>query len=165
MKNDDVHKIAMGGVLAALILILTMLVSIPLPGGHGYINLGDAGVLVTAYMLGGVWGAVAAGVASALADILLGWTLYAPATLLIKGGMALIAAFLSGKLPGKRAFLAFYLSAPLVPLGYFFYECMLYGYAAAILNVPLNLVQCMAGAAVAHAVLLVIPKVKNSNEK
>lgn len=158
MQHKNILKIATGGVLAALILILTMLVSIPLPGGHGYINLGDAGVLTAAYMLGGLWGAVVAGVASALGDILLGWTLYAPATFVIKGGMALLAALLAGKVFKKRAGLAFYIAAPVVPVGYFLYEWMLYGFAAAAINVPLNFVQCIAGAAVAHAVMLVISK-------
>ena len=38
-----------------------------------------------------------------------------------------------------------------VPFGYFLYETILYGGAAALPNVPFNLVQCLVGAAVAFA--------------
>ncbi len=158
MEQKYIRKIALGGVLAAIILLLTTLISIPLPGGHGYINLGDAGVLTAAYMLGGTWGAIVAAAASGLADVLLGWGLYAPATCVIKGGMALLSALLFRALKPQRQSLAFFLPAPIVPIGYFLYEWALFGFAASIVNVPLNFVQCLAGAAVAQAVALVVRK-------
>lgn len=94
-----IQKLAKAGLLAAMIFLLTAVVSIPIPGGAGYINLGDAGVLTAAALLGGWWGAACAGIGSALADLFLGFGVYAPATLVIKGGMALLAAFLLKKMP------------------------------------------------------------------
>ena len=61
MKNISVRRLALAGALAAATVLLTMLASFPLPGGHGYVNLGDAGVFVTAYMLGGGWGFINCG--------------------------------------------------------------------------------------------------------
>lgn len=157
MRDQLTKKLAAGGLLAAAIVLLTAVVSLPLPGGHGYINLGDAGVLLAAYALGGPWGALCGGAASALADILLGWSVYAPATLVIKGGEALLAGWLIGHVRGKKLSLAMTFPAALVvPAGYFLYEWLLYGAPAAALNVPLNLVQCLAGAAVAYALILVL---------
>lgn len=54
--NQSVKKLTMAGVLAAAIVLLTSVVSIPMPGGFGYINLGDAGVLLAGALLGGGWG-------------------------------------------------------------------------------------------------------------
>lgn len=158
MRDANTRKLAIAGLLSAIIVLLTAVVSIPLPGGHGYINLGDAGVLTAAFVLGGGWGAIAGGVASALADMFLGYTIYAPATLVIKAGCALLAAFLLRKMKPKHAVLAFLPAALLVPVGYFLYETVLYGFAAAIVNVPLNALQCVIGAFAAQAVVLILAK-------
>ncbi len=39
MKDRTIRKIALCGILAAAIVLLTMLVSIPIPGGLGFVNL------------------------------------------------------------------------------------------------------------------------------
>ena len=53
MKDKTIKRIALGGILAAATILLTTLVSIPIPGGLGFVNLGDAGVLTAAFLLGG----------------------------------------------------------------------------------------------------------------
>lgn len=151
MKDRTIRKIALCGILAAAIVLLTMLVSIPIPGGLGFVNLGDAGVLSAEFLLGGPWGALTGGAASALADLLLGYAVYMPATFVIKGGMALLFCLLQKVMKPRLQVLAFFISALLVPFGYFLYETILYGGAAALPNVPFNLVQCLVGAAVAFA--------------
>ena len=158
MRNRNIKRIAAGGVFAAIIILLTTLVSVPMPGGHGFINLGDAGVLTAAYLLGGALGASCAGLASALSDVLLGWSIYAPATFLIKGACALLAYYLLKHVRVGHYYLAFIPAALIVPLGYFAYESLLYGLAAAVPNVILNLVQCVTGALVAQALALLIER-------
>ena len=75
----------------ALTCVATMFLQIPVPGmANGYVNLGDAILLIGAFFLGPVYGAVAAGVGAALADILLSFATYAPATLIIKALMAVV---------------------------------------------------------------------------
>ena len=156
MYRDGVKRLATAGVLAAAIILLTALVSVPLPGGHGYINLGDAGVFTAAYVLGGPWGALCAGIASGISDLLLGWGVYAPATFLIKGGMALLAGrFMAGSRAYRRAWIL-YPCALLVPAGYFLFETLLYGAATALPNLPLNTLQCLVGAGAAHGVIAVL---------
>lgn len=156
MRNDQIKRMVLAGVLAAVIIVLTALVSIPLPGGHGYLNLGDAGVLTAAFVLGGPWGALCGGAASAASDLLLGWGVYAPATFVIKGGMALLAAILMKKNGRASRLWILYPVAVVVPVGYFLFETALYGTATALPNVPLNLLQCMVGAGIAHAVTAVL---------
>ncbi len=153
-----VRRLAAAGVLAAAIMLLTMFASIPLPGGHGYINMGDAGVLLSAYVLGGGWGFLCAGVASALSDVLLGWSVYAPASFLIKGCVAMLAGFCFSRCRAKGRSFFVYPAALIVPVGYGLYETALYGLAAAIVNFPLNLVQCLVGAAVAQGLIAALSK-------
>ena len=158
MQDKTIRRLAVAGLLAAAIVLLTALVSFPLPGGHGYINLGDAGVLVAAFVLGGPWGALCAGAASAIADLLLGYGVYAPATFLIKGLTALLAGLSLRRRAGKARLFLLYPCALVVPVGYFLFETLLYGVAAAVPNVLFNAVQCIVGALVAHGLLLVLHK-------
>jgi len=159
-QTQSIKRLTTAGVLAASIVLLTALVSIPMPGGLGYINLGDAGVLLAGMLLGGGWGALCAGAASALADVLLGWGLYAPATFLIKGAVAFTAGLLFAKTDRKIRYASLYLAALVVPLGYFLYETLLYGTAAAAPNVVFNAMQCVAGAVVATLLGVMLLKTK-----
>ena len=165
MKDNTIQKLAKAGLLAAMIFLLTAGMSIPIPGGAGYINLGDAGVLTAAALLGGWWGAACAGIGSALADLFLGFGVYAPATLVIKGGMALLAAFLLKKMPKKLSVVALLLSALLVPVGYFVYESLLYGVPSAWVNVGFNTMQCIVGALVAQVLIAAIHVATGTGKK
>ena len=158
MKYKTIKRIALGGILAAATILLTTLVSIPIPGGLGFVNLGDAGVLTAAFLLGGPWGALCGGAASALSDLLLGYGHYAPATFLIKGGMALVFGLLYRALPNRVRVAAFFIASLLVPAGYFLYETILYGAVAAAPNLLFNLVQGLIGAGIALAVCKISEK-------
>lgn len=158
--NQSIRRLTAAGVLAAAIILLTTLVSLPIPGNVGYVNLGDAGVLLAGMLLGGGWGALCAGAASALSDLMLGYAVYAPATFLIKGAVALVAGLLFTKINKKIRYLALYLAALIVPLGYFLYETILYGTITAIPNIVFNTIQCIVGAVVATVVGAIILKTK-----
>lgn len=59
-------------------------------------------VILGAYLLGPALGAAAGGVGPALADLLSGYTVYVPATLVIKAAMGLLAAMLYRRRGRKR---------------------------------------------------------------
>lgn len=138
-------RLALAGQLCGATLLLTLL-SIPLPSGYGYVNLGDAGVFLCACLLPGGLGALAAGVGAALADLILGWAVYAPVTLLVKGLTALLAG-LALRRAGKAALPLSLLCCLLIPLGYFLYETILLTAPVAAVNVLPNALQAAIGAA------------------
>ena len=84
----------MAALMAAMACVATMVIKIPIPATGGYINLGDCIVLLSGIILGPVYGGIAAGLGSALADLLGGYVAFAPATFIIKGLMAVVAALL-----------------------------------------------------------------------
>ena len=146
MNDRQIRLLTTGGVLAAAIFLLTAFVRIPIPAG--YLNLGDVGVFLAAMLLPAGYAALCAGVGSALAD-LIGFPLYAPVTLVVKGLAALVFALLWRRLPVKLLYLAF-LAVLLIPLGYFLYELVIAG-AFAWADLPLNLLQSAVGAGLAWA--------------
>ena len=81
--NNATKRIVMAAMLAALTCVATMVIKIPSPL-KGYLNLGDCVVLLAGWMLSPVYGFLAAGIGSALADVFSGYVLYAPATFVIK---------------------------------------------------------------------------------
>ena len=89
MMKDNLKKHVITALFAALTFAATMAVRIPTPGTNGYIHPGDALVILSGVILGPSNGFLAAGIGSALADLLGGYFVYAPITFLIKGLVAL----------------------------------------------------------------------------
>jgi len=139
------RDLAISAVLAALVCVATMLVQIPNPPTRGYINVGDAMIFVSALTFGMVVGGFAGGVGSALADILSGYTFYAPFTLVIKGMEGLLAGFISDRKRPERDLLAVIVGGSEMVLGYFLVEANLFGMGAALTEVPGNLFQILIG--------------------
>ena len=153
MKSDKIQKLTLAGALAALTTVATLLIQIPSPT-KGYINTGDVLVNLSAWILGPLFGGAAAGIGSALADLISGYTVYAPATLIIKAGMAVVSYFVYIRLSQNRksffALLAGAVAAEIIMiLGYAVFAGFLYGsVTTALLSVPENVVQGAFGAAV-----------------
>jgi uncharacterized membrane protein len=74
-----------------------MVFSIYVPSTKGFFNIGETMIYITALLFGPLIGSFAGGVGSIIADILLGYTHYAPATLVIKALEGGIVGFLGRK--------------------------------------------------------------------
>ena len=147
--SNTTKRIVIAAMLAALTCVATMIIKIPSPL-KGYLNLGDCVVLTAGWMLSPVYGFMAAGLGSALADVFSGYVVYAPATFIIKGCMALIAfygfVFLKKKFGELPSRIVSGIAAELMMiLGYFVFEGFMYGFAPSAVNIPANGVQGIAG--------------------
>lgn len=145
VMKTKTKKIVVAALIAALACIATMIIKIPTPL-KGYINLGDCIVLVAGWMLSPAYAFLAAGLGSAFADIFSGYAIYAPATFVIKGLMALIALYgfrlLNKKLPNLHSkIISGFLAEVTMVVGYFIFEGFLYGFAPSIVNIPANAIQ------------------------
>lgn len=147
---------------AALTCVATMIIKIPSPL-NGYLNLGDCIVLVSAWILSPGYAFFAAGVGSALADLFSGYVVYAPATFVIKGLMAIVAfevfKLLSRKLKSLPSRIISGVCAEIVMiLGYFVFEGFMYGFAPSLVNIPANAIQGLAGIIVGTLLITVFEK-------
>ena len=162
--NDKLRKTVAAAVLCALTCAATLLIQIPTVT-HGYVNPGDAIVLVCGWLLGTPWGIAAAGLGSALADIISGYVIYAPATLIIKGLTALTAAliFSASRRHALSARIMSAIAAELVmTLGYFVYEWLIItgSFETAVIGVPQNLFQGVIGLLGGIAVITALERTK-----
>lgn len=156
------QKIVMASLLAALCCVATMIIKIPSPL-KGYLNLGDCVVLLSGWILSPLYGFLAAGLGSALADVFSGYVTYAPATFIIKGLMALIAYFgfkilqnKIGNLPSR--IISGIVAEVIMVLGYFVFEGFLYGFIPSIVNIPANAMQGLAGIILGIIIIKVFEK-------
>lgn len=158
-------KMVASAVFAALICVATMSISIPIPATGGYINLGDCLVILSAWLLGGAYGFAASAIGSMLADLFLGYSLYAPATFVIKGLMALCAYLVFKFLPKLPRIAVHFLSALCAEIimvaGYFIYECFILGFGlGAVPSIFSNMVQA-AGGIIISVFIITVFKIRN----
>lgn len=164
MKNSTTKKIVITALFTTLTMLSTLFIRLPLP--IGYVNLGDAFVFLSAFLLGPIWGTVAAGIGSGLADVF-GYIAYAPATLIIKSLMALLASLIFKTLQKTVKYqifgeiLAGIAGTLLMATGYFLYETLLFATAGvAFLNSFWNLLQGAVGIVLAVSVMRILTKTK-----
>lgn len=157
-NRDKTIKIILAGLMMAMIVVATMVIVVPTPSG--YIHLGDAMIFLSVLILGWRYGAVAAGVGSALADILVGYAVWAPWTLFIKGIMAAVMGIFllkAMKKPGKAILgvpiyqlLGMILAGCFMVTGYYVAQGIIYGnFISAIVGIPLNIIQFGVGTVIA----------------
>ena len=92
--TEKTKKLVLAALMCALTCVATMVIRIPTPT-MGYIHPGDALVLLCAFLLGPVPGALAAGIGSMLSELFSGYLSYVPATFIIKALTALLAGVIA----------------------------------------------------------------------
>lgn len=166
--NNNLKKLILAALFAALSCVATMSIRIPTPGTGGYIHPGDAIVILSGVILGPVWGFFAGGIGSALSDLIGGYFVYVPITFVIKGLVALVAGHLYQKIgkTQKSRYVAVVLCGVadiiLVAGGYFVCEYFIYG-AGAAASIPANIIQGIGGLVIScilYPILISIPNVR-----
>lgn len=158
MQTTKTLKLVMAALLAAMTCIATMVIKIPITATGGYINLGDCIVLLSGILLGPLYGSLAAGIGSAFADLFSGYVVFAPATFLIKGVMAVVVGLFVKDLSKKsivKTAISGLIAECLMIAGYFFFEAVFMGYGfGAAAAIPGNAIQGVVGLILA---LILIP--------
>ncbi len=120
--NRNALKVAMVSVLTAVVVVFTMVVRIPT--ARGYLNLCDVAICFIAFTFG-PWSAfIAAGLGTALADLISGYAQWAPISFVVHGLEGLLVALIVQKKGdiavslGRKA-LAAVVCIATVSLGYF----------------------------------------------
>lgn len=128
-----------------LVLITTLLIRVPVPGA-GYFNLGDVIIVFAALVCGKYGGLLAGGIGSALADVIGGFPIFAPVTLIAKGGLGFIAGL--GKGDSILPTIIFPLLGEILMVAVYFGGTWLMpnlGIVAALADLVPNLVQAASG--------------------
>ena len=94
-KISSPFTVAATAIFTSFVCVATIIFSMYVPSTEGFFNIGESMVFLSALLFGPYVGAFSGGVGSMLADLILGYPHYAPATLIIKACEGFIVGFLS----------------------------------------------------------------------
>ncbi len=152
-------RIAFSAVFMALIIVFTSFVKVPI-GIGGYVHLGDLMIYLCASVLPLPFAIIVAGLGGALSDVIAGYAIWAPFTLVIK--MLLVVCFTpkKGTVLCLRNYIAAAICLVITMVGYFFSEVIIYGDWGAYVNMPWNLIQALISGVVYIIIGIALDKLK-----
>ncbi len=170
-RSENTSKLVITALMLCLVLLATIAIRIPSPFTQGYVHLGDTMIFVSVLLLGKKNGAIAAGFGSAMADILGGFAIYAPWTLIIKALMAFIMGLFIEIATKRKKSLAKFAGVPIIQIigmiiagvimvvGYCLVDGAFAGnILAGVLGIPFNIGQFVVGMVLAVILAMALYK-------
>lgn len=146
----------------ALVFTCTIFVNVRLPiaANGGLIHLGNVPLFIIAILYGRWLGAFAGGIGMALFDVVGGWFLWAPFTLIIVGLMGYTVGAICEKNQTIKAYVLALVAACLIKVvGYYGAEGIIYGnWISPMASIPGNLVQIGVASIIVLPVVLKLRK-------
>lgn len=140
MSNTRLRHLCQSALCCAVIYVFTAYLHVP--SFNGYTHIGDGFLYLTASILPAPYAVAAGAVGAGLADLLSGYAIWCPGTIVIKG---LTALCFTAKAPGilcRRNYVALLPALFLCVGGYYLYECLITGnFVAPLAGIPGYLTQ------------------------
>lgn len=155
-SKTSTRQLTLAALFMALTTVATMVIHIPVPATQGFVNVGDSFVLLSGLLFSHYYGALIGGVGSALADLFLGYTIFAPVTLIVKAIEALLASYIDRESTVSRV-IAVIIGVTWMVFGYFIFEVFMFDLPVALSAVIPNSIQGIVSAGLA---LLLYPIVR-----
>lgn len=153
----DIKGMVICAMFIALTYVATAFINIRLPiaANGGLVHLGNVPLFICAVIFGKKKGAIAGGVGMALFDLLSGWFLWAPFTLIIVAAMGYAVGLVTTNKKTMPVLVMAYILALLIKIGgYYIAEGCIYGnWFAPLTSIPGNIVQVVVGAVIATPII------------
>ncbi|OMC81116.1 ECF transporter S component [Viridibacillus sp. FSL H8-0123] len=165
-SNARTFNLILTSMLIALVFVATLLLNIKLPitANGGLVHLGTAMLFIVSILFGPKKGAIAGAIGMGLFDLVSGWTLWAPFTILTRGLQGYIVgkiAWSNGRNGRSMGFnlLATIISVPFMLAGYYICEGVIFSsWIVPAASIPGNIVQNVVGICAAIPVCAVLKK-------
>ena len=147
MKKKNIKLMCITGIFSALVFVVTAYLHIPTY--NGYVHCGDGVIFIAACILPMPYSIVVGVLGAMLADLLTGFAVWAPGSMIIKGLLALLFTCQSNKIITKRNLIMLLPAALISAGGYYLYEALITGsFVAPLAGIPASLVQAVASSIV-----------------
>ena len=154
--NIKTQKMVLTALMMGLIMVSILFIRIPIPFTQGYVHPGDAMIFLAVLVVGYRYGAVAGAFGAMLGDIIGGFAMWAPWTLVIKGAMAFIMGVIINMASKNKELtrtkktvievIGMVVAGAFMTVGYYVAEGIMYGnWVTAALGIPWNIGQALAG--------------------
>ena len=137
----------MTAIFAALVYVVTAYLHIPTY--NGYVHCGDGFIFIAACLLPMPYSVIVGVLGAMLADLLTGFAIWAPGSMIIKGLLALLFTCKSNKILTVRNLIMLLPAALVSAGGYYLYEVLITGsFVASLAGIPGSLTQAAASSIV-----------------
>lgn len=123
MKNTTTRRLCVTALFAAIIYVFTAYIHVP--SHTGYTHVGDAFLYLAACILPAPYAAAAGAIGAGLADLLSGYGIWAPGTVIIKALTAFCFTNKKASIVNKRNLLGILPALVLCVGGYYLYEAII----------------------------------------
>ena len=166
-SNVRTFDLILTSLLIGLVFVSTLLLNIRLPiaANGGLVHMGTTMLFIASILFGPKKGAIAGAAGMGLFDLVSGWTLWAPFTIVARGLQGYIVgkiAWTNGRNGSSMAINIFatIISIPVMLAVYYICERVLYGsWVIPLASIPGNLVQNAVGIIIAIPVCVVLKKI------
>lgn len=152
-------------ILAALVFVATMFINLKLPFGQGgLIHLGTSMLFISAILFGPKKGALAGAIGMGLFDIVGGWLIWAPTTIISRA----LQGFIVGKIAWSKGhkgdnigfnILGTVVSMPVMIAVYYIGQAIMFNsWVAPLASIPGDVIQNIVGLIIAIPVCVVLKK-------
>ncbi|GAA2981226.1 ECF transporter S component [Lentilactobacillus parakefiri] len=157
--SSDIFKVVLTAMFIAVTVAISRFFIIPIPMTHGNINLCDAGIFISALLLGPRVGGIVGGASGFLLDLISGYGQYMWFSLIVHDAEGLIVGLIAGRNVDRKwiKLIAVSVGIVIMVIGYFVADSVLYNIYAGYVGIGTNLIQGAVGALIAY---LVTPRLK-----
>lgn len=156
--KNNILFLTLTALFIAMTYVFTAFINIKLPiaSNGGLVHLGNVPLFIGAILFGKKLGALAGGIGMGLFDLLSGWTLWAPFTLVIVGTMGFVVGLIAEKKPSFVFYIISIVAACAIKIvGYYFAEVIIYqNWIAPFASIPGNIVQISVAAVIVLPIIL-----------
>lgn len=166
-SGQKTFDLIMTALLVALVFLSTVFLNIKLPitANGGLVHLGTAMLFIASILFGPKKGALAGAIGMGLFDMVGGWLVWAPITIIARGLQGFIVGKIAWSNGRKGSSLAVNLTAtivssPVMIATYYLGEVILYGsWIAPLASIPGDIVQSVLGIIIAIPICAALKKV------
>ena len=138
--KDKIKLMSVTGVLTAAVYVLTAYLQFP--SHAGYVHVGDGLIYLAACILPLPYAMFVGAGGAMLADVLSGYAMWAPGTIIIKAAATVFFSRKSQKIISGRNLLALLPAWAVCIVGYYLYEALItWNFVAPLAGMPASLVQ------------------------
>ena len=143
MKKNHTKLTCLSGIFSALVFVITAYLHIPTY--NGYVHCGDGVIFLAACVLPMPYSIIVGALGAMLADLLTGFAIWAPGSMIIKGLLALLFTCKPNKIITKRNLVMLLPAALISAVGYYLYEALITGsFIASLAGIPGSIIQAVA---------------------
>jgi uncharacterized repeat protein (TIGR04002 family) len=147
MKKNHLKLMCISGIFAAVVFVVTAYLHVPTY--NGYVHFGDGFIFIAACILPMPYSVIVGVVGAMLADLLTGYAMWAPGSMIIKGLLALLFTCKAKKIITGRNLIMLIPAAVISAGGYYLYEALITkNFVTSLAGIPGSTVQAVASSIV-----------------